>query len=63
MSFTKLWRPAAAAALSVLLLGAGQGMAAEVTIKSVSPWSKSHRLTKSFLRFIKKTNEVGKGTV
>lgn len=42
---------------------AGAATAAEVTVRAVSPWPKTNTLTKSFLRFIDKTNTAGKGVL
>ena len=52
-----------ATAAATALLGLSVASAAETTVKAVSPWPKTHPLTKSFLKFIDKTNKGGKGLV
>ena len=54
---------AIAAASVTGLLGFSVASAAEVTVKAVSPWPKTQRLTQSFLKFIDRTNKEGKGLV
>ena len=52
-----------AATVATAMLAASAAMAAETTIRAVAPWNKNHPLTKSFLRFVDKTNKEGKGIV
>jgi TRAP-type mannitol/chloroaromatic compound transport system substrate-binding protein len=52
-----------ATAAVAVVMGASAAMAAEVTVRAVAPWPKTHPLTKSFLRFIDKTNAAGKGVL
>lgn len=52
---------AAALAISVASAGFAASASAEMTLRAVGPWPKTHSLTKSFLSFIDIANKAAKG--
>lgn len=56
-----LTRFCVALAVTVSVLAMSGAAVAEETLRAVSPWPKTVQLTQSFLRFVDKANQAGKG--